>query len=236
MKITVSPKWVLTILLVATILLVIVGITGSYLKYAFDNRQINMVVRLFDLDGEANIPSFFSSLILLFSSLLLYYIALSRKKVRRDFLAWIILSVVFLFLSLDEAAMIHEMMINTLKRALNLSGLFYNAWVIPYGIAAIAGAVIYLPFLLRLPRTVMILFLVAGVIFISGAVVVEMFEGRYEAVYGTSNFNYDSYVAVEECMEMTGITIFIYALLKYLSCSTDTLTIEVKERNDSHAG
>ncbi len=236
MKLTVSPKWVLTILLAGTVLLVIAGITGSYLKYTFDSRQINNVVRLFDLDGEANIPSWFSSLILLLSSLLLFVIAISQRNSPRDFLAWSILSAVFLFLSVDEAAMIHEMLINTIKRVFNLSGIFYNAWVIPYGLAAIAGAVLYLPFLRRLPGSVVTFFVIGGIIFISGAVVIEMFEGRYEATHGTSNLMYDLYVAVEEFLEMTGISIFIYALLRYLSVSSHSLTILVQERKDPYAG
>ena len=231
MRITISPSTILRSLIAIILLLVITGAAGSYLKHTIGGQQINNVARVFDLDGEANIPSFYSALILLTASLLLIFIAFSNRRVKRDFLAWLLLGFVFLFLSFDEAAMLHEMLIGSLRRTFHLSGLFYNAWVIPYGLALIAGGILYLPFLLRLPRPILVLFVLSGVIFVTGAVGVEMLEGKFEAVHGAENFTYDLYVALEEGMEMTGIAVFIFALLRYISGTSREITISVSDPN-----
>jgi hypothetical protein len=227
MTIKISPKATFKILLAIIFILVFAGIIASYCRCAYNTPQVKMVVRLFDLDGETNFPAFYSSLALLFSSLLLFYVAFSHRDVKRDFVAWLLMALGFLFLSLDEAAMLHEMLAGTARRSLDLSGLLYNAWVIPYGIIMILGGILYLPFLLRLPKPTLLLFVVSGVIFVSGAVGVEMFEGKWEAIHGTENMTYDLYVAVEEFLEMFGVALFIYALLRYIADTAGTLAIKV---------
>jgi len=230
MQITLKPSVVFRVLILLILILLFAGIAGSYLKYTYNNQQINNIVRLFDLDGETNFPAFYSSLALLFTSLLLFFIAMTHRQAKRDFIAWFVLGLVFLGLSLDEATMLHEMLTGTFRRSLNLSGFLYNAWIIPYVVALVAGGLIYLPFLRRLPKKILNLFVVSGVIFISGAVGIELFEGRYEAMHGTDNFGYDLYVAVEEFLEMFGIAVFIYALLKYLASSQDNMRIIVSDK------
>jgi hypothetical protein len=158
MTIKISPKATFKILLAIIFILVFAGIIASYCRCAYNTPQVKMVVRLFDLDGETNFPAFYSSLALLFSSLLLFYVAFSHRDVKRDFVAWLLMALGFLFLSLDEAAMLHEMLAGTARRSLDLSGLLYNAWVIPYGIIMILGGILYLPFLLRLPKPTLALF------------------------------------------------------------------------------
>jgi len=228
MNIRIVPLVIFRILLILIFFLTIAGIIASYCRYAYNTPQVIMVVRLFDLDGETNFPAFYSSLALLFSSLLLFIIAFSHRNVIRNFVAWLVMALGFLFLSLDEASMLHEMLAGTTRRSLDVSGLLYNAWVIPYGIIMVLGGILYLPFLLRLPKPTLLLFVVAGVMFVSGAVGVEVFEGKWEAVHGTDNFTYDLYVAVEEFLEMLGVAVFIYALLRYIADTAGTLTIRIK--------
>lgn len=59
----------------------------------------------FNLDKEANVPTWFSSSLLLSISLSCYLIY--RNQLEKRFL-WILLLVLFAFLSLDETARIHE--------------------------------------------------------------------------------------------------------------------------------
>ena len=83
-------------------------------------------VRLFILSGEANIPSWYASSTLLLCSILLAMIACGKKRAGDSYLMhWSALSVIFLFLSLDEAAMIHEMTIKPLQTHFNASGFLY---------------------------------------------------------------------------------------------------------------
>lgn len=231
MNVKITPSGIFKTLTVIIIILVILDVVAMFVKYKFTSHYLLYPIRLVDLDAEINIPTFFSAVILLISALLLFYIAQVNRAVRKDYFAWLILALAFLFLSLDEAAMIHEMLIGIFKRAPD-PGLFYNTWVIPYGIALIVGGVIYIPFLIRLPRRSLILFVVSGIIYVSGAIGVEMFEGRYESVSGTKNLIYDIYCAVEESMEMFGVALFIFALLDYISSTSKSITITVRKKHE----
>ena len=52
----------------------------------------------------------------------------------------------FVFVSMDEALAIHERLNGPVRAALGTGGLFYWAWIIPYGAAAILIALAYIPF------------------------------------------------------------------------------------------
>ena len=62
----------------------------------------------------------------------------------------------------------------------------------------------------------MILFIGAGVLFISGAVGIEVFSAREADLNGTDTLLYSILYTVEELCEMIGIVIFCYALLRYI--------------------
>ena len=93
-------------------LLIIAGWSVQYYAYIFQpdefqNKACHGIIRMFYLDGEANIPTWFQSTLLLFSSFLLATIW-SETKETRSYRYWGSLSKIFLLLSLDEAAFIHE--------------------------------------------------------------------------------------------------------------------------------
>ncbi|MCX6243681.1 MAG: hypothetical protein NTU98_03155 [Bacteroidetes bacterium] len=230
MNIKITPSSVFRILLMIIAILLVADIAGFLCRFYFDIHYLNSLVRLFDLDQETNIPSYYSDLSLLASSLLLFFISYSHRG-KKDFLPWFGLAVAFAYLSFDEACMFHEMLIGIFHRGLHTSGLFYDAWVIPYGIVLVVGAIVYLPFLARLPRRTMILFVISGIIYVSGAIGVEMFQGKYEEIHGTQKLVYSVTVAIEEFMEMFGVALFIYALLGYISLTPDNLTLTVTDKS-----
>lgn len=197
------------------------------------------LVRLFDVNNENNIPSWYSSITLLLCSLLLWLISEVKSR-RQDQYAnyWKGLSIIFLLLSLDEVASIHELLI-PLGYAAHTSGFLFFIWVIPGIIFALSIAVIYFKFLMALPAKIRYLFLAAGVIYISGAVGFEMIGGYYFDVYVRENtLTYASglpalsmamLLAVEEFLEMLGILVFIYALLSYINLDLKELQISFYE-------
>ena len=93
--------------------------------------------------GEANVPTLYSSVALLSSSMLLAFIALAHKRNGSSSLPWVGLALVFLFLSVDEIASIHEKLGGPVRELLGTSGLLYFAWFIPYGIALLVFVAIY---------------------------------------------------------------------------------------------
>jgi len=86
---------------------------------------------LFETAAEANIISWFSSLLLLIAGALLLLIARVETHSADTYARhWKILAWVFFFLSMDETASLHEELIVPLRNAIGTSGIFYFAWVI----------------------------------------------------------------------------------------------------------
>ncbi|WP_419600273.1 hypothetical protein [Thiolapillus sp.] len=132
---------------------------------------------------------------------------------------------IFVFLSIDETASLHESLIDPLRNTVHASGVLYYSWVIPYGFALLLFVVLYLRFLLDLPRTIMLLFIASGAIFVSGALGFEMLGGWYADRYGEVSVAYAMLYTCEETLEMTGISLFIYSLLKYIAQRFDNLRL-----------
>ncbi len=229
MYIEVHPREVFTKLLYLIFILLFLNIIGIISKFYFSHGFVYGLIPLFDFDTEKNIPTFYSSFALLFSSVLLLIITIYHKRNSSAYLSWLGLAFIFLFLSMDEFITIHEKFTELVRELLNTSGVFYYAWIIPYGVALIAFLIAYLKFLANLPRNTMILFVLSGITFISGAIGFEMLGGWYAELYGENNFAFSLFYTCEEFLEMLGIVIFIYTLLRYINSQFKTLTITVNE-------
>ena len=189
-------------------------------------------VRLFFLDYEANVPTWYSSSILLLCAALLTVITLAKRGASdRYTLHWCILALGFLYLSLDEAALLHEMAIVPMQRLFDLGGLLYYGWIIPALLVLGVLLVMYLRFFLHLQGRTRWLFLVAGLIYVGGAIGVEAISGQYAEQFGEVGIVYDLIITVEELFEMGGVVLFIYALLDYLS--KESIHMHVSFRNDT---
>jgi hypothetical protein len=232
MVIRISAKKALIVLTTIIFLLVLASIIGSIGKNYFDlygYRIFKFFYIMFNLDEEKNIPTLYSASALFTSSILLFIIAAKYKSINSSYIPWFGLGIIFLFLSLDEVATIHEMFNIPIQNALHTSGALSFAWVIPYALIVIAFGILYLRFLLKLPRKTLILFLVSGAIFISGALLLEMAGAVFYEKYGDNNLYYIIFYTIEECMEMLGIALFIYALISYINDQFNCLTIITEE-------
>jgi hypothetical protein len=78
-----------------------------------------------------------------------------------------------------------------------------------------------------LPARTRRLFLAAGAIFVAGAIGVEAVSGMQASLHGEQNLTYHLVITVEELLEMTGIVIFIYALLDYIGGQLTTVGFHV---------
>ena len=117
---------------------------------SFQRGLLRRFVRLFDLDTEANVPTFYAVVQLACAALLLMVIGLNARQRNVGFARhWLMLGVVFTFLSLDELAHVHESLSGTLRRSLHVEGLLHFAWVIPYGVLTAIIGLAYLRFLMQ---------------------------------------------------------------------------------------
>ena len=229
MNIDLTPRTILRNLSLFVIFLLFANITGLFAKQYFGNDYVYSLIRLFDFDAEHKIPTLYSSFALIVCSLLLCLIAIKHKQVGSSYIYWMGLAVLFVFLSVDETASIHEGLTVPVRESLNTStsGPFHSAWVIPYGIAPIVFAALYFRFLMRLPKRIKFLLIVSGVIFVSGAIGFEMLGGWQVELYGRSTLYYLTSTC-EELLEMCGVVVFIYTLLSYITNEFNFLTVTIK--------
>ncbi len=223
MYVHLNPKYIFKVLIIIIFLLLFANIFSitTKLNYFLDysNEDYTRVLsNLFDFNVEKSIPTMFSSFILFFSAILLGLLGVKAKNNGLKYIPWYGLSAVFAFLSVDEMMELHEHLVTIVKSITPLSGILYHAWIIPYGIALIILFFVYYKFLLKLPKKTLYLFILSGFIFVFGAVGIEAFEGWEYELNGESML-FCVMVTVEECFEMLGVSLFIYALLSYSSFS-----------------
>jgi hypothetical protein len=108
---------------------------------------------------------------------------------------------------------------------LDAAGALYFPWVLPYGIAVIVIAIIYIPWLLQLPLYTRIHFFISGTLFLSGALGLEILSATFADQYGLDSAQYTWTYTAEETLEMLGIALFIRALIHYLSSHTEEISI-----------
>ncbi len=175
-----------------------------------------MLVDNFNVNNEKSFPTMYSVYTLQICSILLASIAYLTKLNQGKFVRhWQVLSLIFLYLSFDEALSFHERATDPLRSMLGTTGFLRFAWVIPAFILVIIFLISYLSFLIALPKKIRNLFLISGSIFLTGALIMEMVGGKVLTVF-SSGIEYTLVVTCEEFLEMLGIVIFIYALLSYL--------------------
>ncbi|MFB3818316.1 MAG: hypothetical protein ACE147_11680 [Candidatus Methylomirabilales bacterium] len=185
-------------------------------------------IRLFYLDSEANIPTWFASSMLLGCAALLGLIALAKNREGDSFARhWSALAVIFLGLSLDEAALLHEMAIKPLRPLFDSSGFLHYTWVVPGALVVCLLAVAYLRFLLHLPWKTRILAAISGALYVGGAIGAEAVTGKHAAQFGEGNLAYAMLATAEEVMEMLGVVTFMYALLEYAGRELGEVTLSL---------
>ncbi|MEG4112042.1 MULTISPECIES: hypothetical protein [unclassified Microcoleus] len=206
------------LLRVVTCLVVISFLSEMTVYFLPGTPSDNYFVKVFSVDSERNIPTAYSVLALLFSSLLLGVIAYAKNldscRYKRH---WKILSFIFLYLSLDEAGQLHENLINPMRSLLNTTtGFLYFTWIVPFGFLVALFLISYSKFLLHLPLPTKKMFVAACALYIGGALGMELLGGYQASKVGEDNIVYQIIVTVEESLEMLGIVVFIHALMSYI--------------------
>lgn len=188
------------------------GLAAEILKSTLKLKGDRGFVPVFSLSYEGNVPTWYTSLILFSAAALLFLIAAEARESRAPFaLHWLVLGAGFLFISMDEVVSLHEQ-----TGWLRLRGVLYFSWVIPAAVVVLLVGLSYLRFLKHLPPRTRIRFLIAGAIYVGGAVGMELPLGYWTEMAGTNNFVYGAIDWVEESMEILGVTLFLLALVDHL--------------------
>jgi hypothetical protein len=174
--------------------------------------------RMFNLSEEGNVPTWFAATTLFASAMLLgltwHVVRTAGEPFARH---WGVLALIFLFIAIDEAAAIHELLILPVRELVSAERALYFAWVIPYGIAVLIFALAYARFMLALPRRTAILLLAAALLYVGGALGMEMLSPHVYDWTGEVSLPMFIMLLVEETLEMLGIAVLVYALLDHLA-------------------
>ena len=227
MNITFTPGSVFRLFLLIIGVLTYLNALGLILWFEYDGHFYTFF-EYFDVGEERNIPTLYSVIALTVAATLLATNARhSWEKCDGQHRYWAGLALIFLFLAFDEGTKIHEKMSGVMERWVTPKGYLYWLWVIPYGFAVLVIAVLYLRFLVRLSRASRYRFTLAVMIFLGGAIGVDMLQAREADLMIGSDYTilYCVLYSLEEFPEMTGVAVLIYALLKHLADESPVIRI-----------
>jgi len=184
------------------------GLLVEVLHARSPNEVVDALLPKLSLSYEANLPTWVSSSLLLVCALVAAEIAHARPPWHRH---WWGITAILGWMSLDEAAEIHE----HLGGVIGTVGILYFDWVIPATAVVLALALLYMPFVRALePRTRNRL-LVAAAVYIGGALVMELPLGYWTEQHGSEGLTYGLIDWVEETMEMLGAGLALVALVAH---------------------
>ncbi len=212
-------RWYLPAALLVTVSLALVAI--SYLLpslghpiYAHDGE----IGSWFNVDTEANLPSWWSTILLAGGGLLHFWGAWVARTTRtRGAAAWVLIGLLLLAMSLDEAASLHENLAQ-LRGVIQAPVDFEYFWLaIGIPLAAVVLLVVVVSGL-QMPVRSLVLLLLGFLVLFAGAVGVETIEsGQYRLGLGPE-------VAIsyhrEEALEMTGASLIAVAPLAGMRVTT----------------
>jgi len=216
--ITISAVIILKFLLTVIFVLSLCGFLVNYDRYVWGETNRPLLYSLFNMDWEGNVPTLFSAMNLFFSALLLLYLS---KVEQNNGGCWhfhyLSLGILFLFLSYDEIWSLHEKISGMLSRYLHTQSLLTLGTVLFAMILLPSLVVFFWRLLLALPRRIALEMILCAVIFLMGAVGMEMVSIGYAQAQGTkADLKYQMLAIIEETLEMVGVAIFNYTLLKLL--------------------
>ena len=202
----------------AVLLLLLLSVAGQFATYVLEHAFLTELAPLFYVDQEHNIPTYFSVLLILLAAFLLAVIA--RNKGRQSLphaSKWMILAFGFFLMAIDEAFEFHERLNIPVGELLGdgAIGVFYFPWTIPAMALVVVLGLYFLRFLFALPAATRFWFVMAAILYLGGAIGIELIGSRHAELYGYENWTYSLIVTLEEGLEMAGLTVFIWALLSY---------------------
>ena len=184
-----------------------------------------------NMDRELNLPTLFSSALLLLAALLMRRLGQSSPHIAAQ--DWRLLSKIFIFLALDEALQIHEILIIPGLRH-QVHPALASTWVVPYTGLALILLWRFRRFLVSIPPATTSRLLRAGAVYISGAIGMEMigsFAVRSSLIRLHSPW-YGAITGLEETLELLGIILLIDALIRALLEQKDSVDLTLRLTTD----
>ncbi len=209
--------------LILSFVLLIIGTLHIVATYGLTHFELSSsykeLASRFDMNQEVSVPTWFEQMLLFVVAVISGLIGLARRTNNLKYYKhWLGLGVIFTFLSLDEGSSLHELFTIASKNTFGENGIFstflYYGWVVVGALVFLIVSLAYLKFWLHLPIKTRVLFFISAIIYVSGAIGVEIISGLDFARNGY-NFTYAIMNLIEEMMEGIGAIFFIYTISDY---------------------
>ncbi len=222
-----DPKTVLLFLLAVIAILVLADAAIGAVPSILGRRSytLSQLYLRFDLDSEGNLPSYFSALLLLLACAgLSAWIARDETRTNgRWAWHWWLVAAGFAYLSIDEAAELHELLNMPVRYVLE-TWQTHAAWTL-VALVVLGLALLFLASFLRaMPARLRRMLAVAAAVYLGGAVGVEVAGGQLDK----ATLLYEVSVSLEEGLEMTGAALFAFALLTRLAEMRSTIVVRAE--------
>ncbi len=215
-------------LIASVITLLLIHIVLQYAYHIHGIEILSTIRGRFDVDNEISIPTWFSQVLLLVPAALSFLLyATVRNNTDNSRFYWALLGCLFIFLSVDEGAMLHEAFITKFREwtvSPETTGIGQHTWLIPVAILLIILSVPFIKLLRSLPRKTALILTSGLALYVFGAIVYETLG----LVLVSGEFAYQGLnVAFEEGLEMLGVIVIIHAILSHIKLKVDTFKVRI---------
>lgn len=239
-----SPPRIAGLLYILAALFAALGLLGDWLGSVSSAEYIWPLLRQFDFVEEGNLVNWYQSGALLLCALLAAVVAaVAGRGIRNYRWHWAGIAAVFLFLSADESAQLHE---TTLTPFLQDAAIRFGHgnvaeagdahvgpamkkayWMLPYLVVLLGLAIAYARFIRDLPAATRTQLILAAALYLSGAVGTELLTNLLSDWLGGQTLVYQVINNVSELLEMLGVALSARALLGHLATSSPRIELLV---------
>ncbi len=213
------PRLVTSLALTAVALTAVYVLTQeSAIRFFPLPEWLTTIYRFFDVDEELSIPTWFSQILLLLISVFSVVAAKLQREINPlHSRAWGFLAVVFLIASLDEGVGFHEMLVGPMWVVLGIDDAQLTmVWILPALLVVALSVLVLAPFLVTLDRSVRRLIIGGGIVFLTGAVVIELLSvvirlGSDELAAWWARVGFVA-TGLEELLEMLGAIVILWGV------------------------
>ncbi len=206
------------ILLGVIVILVVLHVIWQVIAYKYfpDNRVIHDIAGRFGLDDELSIPTWVSSVIAMMAAGLAWHV-FNLKQHKKEKTAWALVFLAGLFISVDEVASIHELILQSLHILADFGegkqSWLSNAWLLVVPLILVGLVLSYRILKDNLPKQTLRNLSIAVAVYLLGAFVVEYLSIPMDK----TKFGYRiGAVVLEETFEMVGLLLFLGFLMQHI--------------------
>ena len=168
------------------------------------------VFDMFFFEFEKNLPTLFSSVLFLIVAACFQKISTVEQHTKQY---WNGLSYLCIFFACDEWFSIHEVTLST-----HGIGIFnLPIWVMTYISIGIITTLFLIPFLKKIPKQLFFYMVTAGLVFVTGAAIVESITYTDSGINNFFTARYQIGILLQDGLEIAGLIIMINGAFKFLS-------------------